>query len=629
MPHFKLMTNLKNQVGKCIRYAIGPLFKAFYRALGLLLVSSVLLLLTGEVRAEPTTLLSEDNPVQDISANGLMWLDIKGQSSVTQVLAARASLPFKPSKADTIYTLGPNGVLWQHYRFAVQDNFREHWVLEFPQPLLDRITVYQRSDTGNWTPMTAGDTVPVAQWPTPGRYAQFNLDVHDSGVHDVYVQIRNAANISVPVRVTTHGYQTQRLQIEYLVIGLVFGTLILLIITCVAQSWAYRDYTYGWYAAYALVLMLTMSAWTGVGGHLLWRHFGTWTDLAPGCLGVITGSSALLFINHICGANPRKKWFEPMLFAFGLAGLPVAIAYALMERGTAVIMISTYLITVATLGIIKAVTTWRRKDRVGLWVLAAFTPTAMATALLVSNVMGFVPSSWLTRYGLMIGLIVEVPFLLIALNLRSRERHGVEARAQAMPTQDALTGLLTAHLFQDRLRQMVIRTKRYKEPAAVVYIKLVNYSYIKKTWGVAVAEQSLLRSVIKLRRLLRDVDTVGRADEALFGLILEGVSERTVVTELAARLIAAGLMPLKGLKPEVVLQFHVTAVLLGERPGSAADISSALTDTLENMGPRTRRPIRFLEPELTQPSPLGVQSEFEPEQIDPGRRIAQPSTGWV
>ena len=99
---------------------------------------------------------------------------------------------------------------------------------------------------------------------------------------------------------------------------------------------------------------------------------------------------------------------------------------------------------------------------------------------------------------------------------------------------------------------MVARSKRYKDPAAVVYIKLVNYSYIKKTWGVAVAEQSLLRSVIKLRRLLRDVDTVGRTDEAVFGLILEGVSERMVVTGLAARLIAAGLMPLKGLKPEVV-----------------------------------------------------------------------------
>jgi two-component system, sensor histidine kinase LadS len=623
MPHFKLMTNLKNLVGKCIRYAISPLFKAFRRVLGMCVLGSVLLLSAAGAEAQPTILLTDDSPMQDISAASLMWVDTKGQRSVTQVVEARSSLAFTPTKAEAVYKLGRDAALWQHYRFAVQGTPKERWVLEFPQPLLDRITVYQSSAAGKWTQLTAGDTVPVADWPTPGRYAQFNLDIDKSGVHDVYVQIRNVANISIPVRVSTHGYQTQRLQFEYLVVGIVFGTLLLLIITCIAQSWAYRDHTYGWYAAYAMILMLTMSAWTGVAGHLLWNHSGTWADLAPGCLGVLTGSSALLFINHVCGANPRKKWFEPVLLAFGLAGVPVAIAYAVLERSTAVSMISGFLITVATLGIIKAVTTWRRKDVIGLWVLAAFTPTALATVLLITNVMGFVPSSWLTRYGLMIGLIVEVPLLLVALNIRSRERHGVEARAQTMPTQDALTGLLTGHLFQDRLRQMVVRTKRYKEPAAVVYIQLVNYGYIKKTWGVAVAEQSLLRSVIKLRRILRDVDTVGRVDEAVFGLILEGVSDRSAVTALAARLIAAGLMPLKGLKPEVVLQFHVVSVLLSERPGSALDTHNALTETLQNMGSRTRRPIRFLEPELTMPMPFEAQSEFEPDQTDPGKRSAQ------
>ncbi|MGB4117096.1 MAG: 7TM diverse intracellular signaling domain-containing protein [Polaromonas sp.] len=579
-----------------------------------------MLLLATQVGAQPITLLSDNNPTQDISATSLLWVDTTGQKSVAQVASMRASLTFLPSKAETVYTLGKDAALWQHYRFAASGTSHEHWVLEFPQPLIDRVTVYQKTSDGKWISQTAGDTVPVADWPTPGRYAQFDLDVLEGGINDVYVQIRNVANISIPARVTTHGNQTQRLQLEYLMVGVVLGTLVLLILTCLAQSWSYRDLTYSWYAGYACILMLTMSAWTGVAGHLLWSRSGTWNDLAPGCLGVLTGSSALLFINYICGANPRNKWFEPVLYAFGLAGLPVAIAYALMPRGAAVSMISIYLITVATMGILKAISTWRRKDMVGLWILAAFTPTALATLLLVINVMGFVPSSWLTRYGLMIGLIVEIPLLLVALNIRSRERHSVEARAQVMPTHDALTGLLTWHLFQDRLRQTITRSKRHKEPAAVVYIKLVNYNFIKKTWGVAVAEQSLLRSVIKLRRILRDVDTVGRVDEAVFGLVLEGVTERSEVTELAARLIAAGLMPLKGLKPEVLLQFHVVSVLLSERPGSAEDISNALANILQNMSPRTRRAIRFLEPELTQPTPLWAQSEFEPEQTDPGRR---------
>ena len=180
----------------------------------------------------------------------------------------------------------------------------------------------------------------------------------------------------------------------------------------------------------------------------------------------------------------------------------------------------------------------------------------------------------------------------------------MEARAHALVSQDALTGLLSAHIFHDRFKQVVARSRRQREPAAVLYIELANYRYIKKNWGAAVAEQSLLRSVIKLRRILRDVDTVGRIDEARFGLILEGESSRQPVTELAARLIAAGLMPLKGLHPEVILQFHVAAVLLGEIHGSEADIALALTDLIQHMGPRNRRPIRFLEPEETQAAPL-------------------------
>ena len=68
----------------------------------------------------------------------------------------------------------------------------------------------------------------------------------------------------------------------------------------------------------------------------------------------------------------------------------------------------------------------------------------------------------------------------------------------------------------------------------MVYVELVNYGYIKRSHGIAVAEQSLLRCVIKLRRIMRDVDTAGRVDEACFGLIMEGVSSREMITAMAA-----------------------------------------------------------------------------------------------
>ena len=97
----------------------------------------------------------------------------------------------------------------------------------------------------------------------------------------------------------------------------------------------------------------------------------------------------------------------------------------------------------------------------------------------------------------------------------------------------------------------------------------------------------------------------------------------TPVTSLAAQLIAAGLMPLKRLKPDVVLQFHVAGALLGERTGSELKLDQELSDLFSHMDVRTRRPIRFLEPELTRPMPLEADSGFD--DAETGEDTTSPS----
>ena len=104
--------------------------------------------------AQPIILLSDDMATQDISACSLMWLDAQSSSTASQV-PARSGSGFATSTAEAVYSLGPKAALWQHYRFTVQAKSHEQWVLEFPQPLLDRITVYQSSAAGKWTSLTA------------------------------------------------------------------------------------------------------------------------------------------------------------------------------------------------------------------------------------------------------------------------------------------------------------------------------------------------------------------------------------------------------------------------------------------------------------------------------------------
>lgn len=568
-------------------------------------------LVAAPIQAQPVLVLQDPNVSLDLQNQGLAWIDADAEASIEQVASGKFRPFMSPPRSNTIYTLGSHAALWQHYRFVEPLGSHHQWIMEFPIPLLDKVTVYQLSASGRWLGQTAGDTVPVSSWPEPGRYAQFSLDLQPGTVRDVYVRIQHQTQINIPVNVISSVTRSQRLQVDYMLIGVVFGALLLLVVASAAQSWVYRDRLYGWYAGYAAIMMGVIATTSGMAGHLLWGDSAAWNNAAQGCLGLTGGSVALLMVRALCSSTAHHARLHRVTYWAALAGPGLALLFVVIDRVWGVRLIGVYLTLCVVLGLVTAFLASRRGDVVGLWVLGAFTPLSVATLMAVARIFGWVPSSWLIEHSLMIALAVEAPLLLVALNIRSRERHVIETREQAMSSQDALTGLLTPHLFSDRLSQVVSRAMRHKEPAAVVYIELVNYNYIERTHGIAVAEQSLLRSVIKLRRILRDVDTAGRVDEARFGLILEGISSREPVTELAARLIAAGLMPLKGLKPEVVLQFHIAAVLLSEKMMEGPELSQALSGLLDSMGARTRRPIRFLAAELTRPTPLEADSVDE------------------
>jgi diguanylate cyclase (GGDEF)-like protein len=551
----------------------------------------------------PGTVLLGD-PADSLEADGLgtAWMDARGTAVIDEVILGPAR--FAPAQADTVYRFEPGSALWIRLRLMRGTDDRQRWLMAFPNPVLDYVSVWQQDPNGQWRGQAAGDTVATDLWPHAGRYPYFSLDLPRGQPRDVYIQVRSVTPTSVPIRLSSDTAHDQQLQLEYLGLGMAFGALLLLIAACLAQSWVYRDSVYGWYAAYAAVTTVGVLAYTGVAAHLLWTGSGFWADSSQGSLASLAAGAAMMFVRNLTGIAARHRVLDALARCGGPAGVALAVAYPLMPRPTGLAVMAAYVAFAAFTNVIVAWLSWRRGDKVGLWVLMAYLPLTAAVLLALVRLFGWLPVSFGTQYAVVVAMALEVPLLLVALSIRSRERHGAQIREQALSSQDALTGLLAPHLFHDRLRQVVSRFKRDKEQSAVVFIDLVNYPRIKAFYGSAVAEQSLLRSVIKLRRLVRDIDTVSRIGEARFGLILEGVSSRAAVTDRAARLIAAGLMPLQGLKPDVTLQFHTAAVLLRERTLEADELAQALGALLGSMSPRTRRPVRYLEPEVTQPAPL-------------------------
>ena len=551
--------------------------------------------------APPTLVLEDAGGQLRDPAPGLEWTDARGGATLEQVLAGHGA--FAPLRPDRIHELGASGALWLHLRVARPLDSHMEWLAELPLPPLDAVTLYQRDSTGAWRGQSAGDKLAVAAWPEPGRFPVFRLEVPTGQVRDVYFRIAHHARSSIPLRIASAANHSQRMQLAYLGLGVVFGGLVLVIAACLAQSWVYRDRAFFGYAAYASTIALAMAAFTGAGAHLLWPHSGAVADVAQGALALLSAAASILFIRDLSGIAVRGPRLAMVARWAALCGPLLLLVYVLVDRPLGSIVMGTALGLACALNIVIAWKSWRAGDVVSLWILAAYLPLAVALVLTLLRVFGIAPASWANQYGLVAAMAVQVPLLLVALSIHSRERHGATIRELALSSQDALTGLLAPHLFHDRLRQVVARHLRDGEGAAVLFIDLVNHPRIKEQHGSAMAEQSLLRSVIKLRRMLRESDTLSRIGEARFGLILERTGTRASVIDRAARVVAAGKMPVKGQKTDVILQFHVAAALLDEVELEAPDLTAALAALLESIAPDTSRPIRFLGPPTTEPLP--------------------------
>lgn len=582
--------------------------RAWLQALAWLLLA---LALAGPARALEAVVLGDGPDLLPVAgAQAGVWLDPAGTATPQQVLAAGG--PWRTLDPDAVWSPGA-GALWVRLDLAMAPTEARGWFLLLPNPLLDEAVVWQRGAGGRWQALRAGDTVAYASRAEPGRYPAFRLQLKPGEpAAPVLLQLRSRTPMSVQLQLATETAWAARAHVESVLLGMALGALALLMGASLARSIAYRDMVYALYAAYVGTSALAIAAYTGVAAQLLWPTATDWADQASGTFALLAIGAGGLFARVLLGLPARHARLNTALRAAGFAALPLAWAWTVVPREPALNVLSGYLVLMASAALATAWLTWRRGDRVGLWVMVAFLPTVVAVGVIAARYMGWLPISFLTLYAVVLALLVEVPLLLIALSIRSRDRHAAQIREQALSNQDALTGLLAPHIFEDRLRQALLRFRRDREDCAVVFIDLVNHDRIRAVHGPAVAEQSLLRSVIKMRRVVRDVDTLGRIGEARFGLILDGVGARTAVTERAARLIAAGLMPLPGLKPEVTLQFHMAAVVLRERLLEADALHRELADLLRGMSPRTRRPIRFVKPEVTQP--LELDSEL-PEQV--------------
>ena len=572
--------------------------------------------------AAQNALAVSDWPVTDmqppsVSVESLQvgyWIDPTGKSTIDEVMERK---DFRALDQRKTFKLGNDKAIWVRMRLRAPADAVAYlsgeagtealqpWVLELPMPLLDDVQMFHFNAAGQLQPFqVAGDHLDNQFWTHPANHPTFRLEMRAGETHDVWLQVKNPNVMQIPISLKTDSRFMQDARGDYFLMGLLLGSMLFVLIYVAVMTVVFKDLLHGVFGMYLWTSFSLMLSYSGIGGNLLWSKHAAWVDLSTGVWQLCSSAFAVAFIWLLLQSRQRSPlWSKFMVGVFALHGFSLLFYFFVDRSNIGAMLLHACVLLAAIANVGMGFIAWRRGDRISWWVLSYYAAVFSWLIYTVAAMSGAINVFWYQQYPVFILTAAIFPMFLAALNFKMRHALSIEIRAQGIRSHDALTGALNEPFLMDRMRQMFDSPRKRRE-SAVVLIDVSNLPYLRERFAQEVVEQTLLRAVIKIKRVFGDVESIGRIGENQMALLVENTS-RDRINKLAVELIASGLMPPKNLKQEITIIFHFGIALLDDYNGSADDLLPTLQDLCKKMSPRTQRPIRYLEANTPAKSDLG------------------------
>ena len=149
------------------------------------------------------------------------------------------------------------------------------------------------------------------------------------------------------------------------------------------------------------------------------------------------------------------------------------------------------------------------------------------------------------KWALIIGMVVALALAGIALlfhfliQRKTSELNDKARRLEHLANHDPLTSLPNRKLFFDRLRQSLKRAEREETLIAVLYLDLDQFKQINDSFGHAIGDEVLKEIAQRLKKVIRDEDTIARLGGDEFAVVMESLKEAEGTMHCVQRLNAA------------------------------------------------------------------------------------------
>jgi GGDEF domain-containing protein len=552
-------------------------------------------------------------------AQPLQWVAVprgsiaSPEAFATGDFAAAEKQAFQPYTDGTILPTSDTQEVWASFALPRTES-PQTWYIRLPGHAIYTVSLYSRDAQGRWQVQAAGEAIAPAYWTLRTRVPSFELQSHTDQPQAYYLRFEHRRPITErPMLLTPIEYIDGASRVG-VVIGLMWGMFSVLAMLCLAAFNMSRNKVFLWFGAVVVTLMFTQLVLIGYGGWRIWPHSAYLNQVMAWVSASVSMAAGAWFCSQASyarGGHPRihRLLLTVTVGSLLMAGLTAAGQdFVPRDIRNLWLAFSTLAIMASLLWMSLRGQTWN------LLILLGAAPIGVAALARLSYNVGWAMNIEATQAAGVLSAMLGLLWIFCVLAWRSRAALFSSHRGAALATYDPASGLMLPRVLESRLAQMLVRTRHRRTECGLVMLRWLDQTPSPDELSDHKRSTALSRIGEILRRAARDMDTVGRYEENLFLILVEGPVNREAVSEISTKIQAACIRLADKLGEPDAFNLHI-AIWHGT-PGdeSGQKIINSLQTRLRRMSSGPKRYVQFIDV-AGEPSSLPAEDNMSREGL--------------
>lgn len=335
---------------------------------------------------------------------------------------------FKPSIVQDLINENTASAYWLRFTLINHNTDPQQFIIEMFDFDIDEITLYYPDEEGKYVEFKSGYKFPFDSRQLNHKNVSFPIQIKGQKPITVYMRFKSQKlNVLEPMIRSYNRYMNYSLS-EYIVLGLFYGLLLLIILYNMLYFIILKRMYYLWYVFYASAIMLHILAKNGIGFQYIWSDWPMANDYMRSTT-LFVGTLAMMkfFINFF-----QLRTQEPRIFRT----LCVLIVFRILYFFVQLVYPSFAFLDVIDVFYCQVVFLFSAQlYRAGMhttkWFIMAYSFLNIFCIIKLFEHTTLIPSNVFTVYSINMGVIIQFVFLSIGIAEAVKEVYREKNVAQA------------------------------------------------------------------------------------------------------------------------------------------------------------------------------------------------------